>query len=293
MEATFSKPRRPWIAALLSLLIGTLGQIYAGRLRRSLCLWLLGGCLFSVLAVCTITLPIGRFGLALLALCVLVIPAYFVADAFLLARRNRFAPLKRYQRWWFYVLFFFVFVLANSAVAHFIRSFIGEAFVVPTRGMSPTIQPGDRFMVDKLWCKPERIRRNDVVVFRSEGPRSPLFVRRIVGLPGDEIEIKNERVFVNGKEWDDQHAVFNGPLPCVDMVNHKPIKVPSDCFFVLGDNRRMSKDSRLMGAIPMSDLYGIARFIYWSHEREFPDPHDTTHYVLGPIHWDRMGLRLD
>ncbi|MFV2065343.1 MAG: signal peptidase I [Pirellulales bacterium] len=67
--------------------------------------------------------------------------------------------------------------------------------------MSPTILPGDRILVDKSWCEPTSLRRNDVVVFRSAGPDSPLYVMRLVGLPGDQIEIANEKVLLNGEEW--------------------------------------------------------------------------------------------
>jgi len=294
METLSQKPRRPWLAAILSLFGGPLGQIYVGKLRRSLCLWLVGACFFPVIAFCLITLPIGRISFNLLLMCVLAFPVYFAVDAFLLAKRNRHASLKRYQRWWIYVIFFFVFLSANNCVAHFIRLFIAEAFVIPSRSMSPTIQPGDRILVDKLWYDIKHIRRNDLVVFRSEGPNSPCYIMRIAGIPGDEIEIKNERVFINGTEWDDKHAVFKGLLPpLANFANFGPIKVPEDHFFVLGDNRRRAKDSRLRGPIPMSDLYGKAILIYWSQERIFPDPNDITHYELGPVHWERMGLRLD
>ncbi len=295
METLSTKPRRPWLAAILSLFGGgPLGQVYVGRMRRSLLLWLAGECLLLILAFCTISLPIERFGLMVLSLGVVGLPVYFAVDAFLLAKRNRNAPRKRYQRWWVYLLVFVVFCLGNNAAAHLFRSFVGEAFVVPTRGMSPTILPGERILVDRLWYNRGHVHRNDVVVFRSEGPNSPLFVQRVVGLPGDEIEIKNERVFINGAQWDDPHANFTGPLPpFVAMVDYGPTKVPADCCFLLGDNRRLSKDSRMMGSIPLSDVYGVARFIYWPRERTFPDPHDTTHYVPGAFHWDRLGLRLD
>ena len=152
MEGMIEKPRRAWLAALLSLLGGPLGQVYVGRFRRSVVFWIIGALLLPILAFSSVSLPLGRFGLALLLLSVLAFPVYLAVDAFLLAKRNRDAPLKRYQRWWIYLLVFVAFCLANNAVAHAIRSFMGEAFVVPTRAMAPTIQPGDRILVDKLWC---------------------------------------------------------------------------------------------------------------------------------------------
>jgi signal peptidase I len=294
-ETPSFRPRRPWLAAVLSLIgSGPLGQVYVGRLKRSILLWLVGACVFPVLALVTICLPIGRLGLIALSLCVFAVPIGFAVDAFLLAKRNRLSPPKRYQRWWAYLLVFAIFCLGNNAVAHLFRSFIGEAFIVPTRGMAPTILPGERILVDKLRCGPAHLRRGDVVLFRSEGQGSLLFAQRLVGLPGDEIQIKNERVFINGAEWNDPHAVFSGPVPPFGpIVDYGPTKVPADCYFFLGDNRRRSKDSRVLGPIPVSDVHGVARFIYWSRERTFPNPDDTTRYVPGPFHWDRVGLRLD
>jgi signal peptidase I len=287
------KPRRPWLALLLSLSGGPLGQIYVGRLRRSLFLWFLSMCVLAVLIFCIISLPIGRIGLYLLCLFALAIPVFFAIDAFSLAKRNPNGPLKRYQRWYFYILFYVVLYFGNIAAALLVRSYIAEAFVVPTRGMSPTIQPGDRLLVD-IWNRHTPIRRDDIVVFRSKGPGSPLFVQRVIGLPGDEIEVRNERVLINGVEWEDRHAVFDAPLPdCKEIVNYGPVKVPSDSCFLLGDNRRRSMDGRLRGPVPLSDIYGLARWIYWSRERKFPNPNDTSHYVLGPIYWNRLGLRLD
>jgi signal peptidase I len=294
-ETPAFRARRPWLACILSLLGGgPLGQIYVGRMRRSFVLWLVGACIFPILAFATISLPIQRPGLILLFSCALAVPIYLAVDAFLLARRDRFPSPRRYQKWWAYVLFFALFCVGNNAVAYLVRAFVAEAFIVPTRGMSPTILPGERILVDRVWYSPDRIHRGDVVVFRSEGPGSPLFVQRIAGLPGDVIEIRNERVFINGAKWDDPHAVFTGPLPPFGaMVDYGPATVPANSYFFLGDNRRRSKDSRMIGPISMTDIYGVARFIYWSRERTFPNPDDTTHYMPGPFHWDRVGVRLD
>ena len=294
MDATIARPRRAWLAAMLSLLCGPLGQIYVGRLLRSFVLWAIGSLLLPAILLAAISFPLGRLGFVIPLLCIAAYPFCLAIDAFFLARQNRDAPLKAYQRWWMYFLALAVFYIANSLVAHTARSYIAEAFVVPTRAMSPTIQPGDRVLVDKLRSNPERLQRNDIVVFRSEGPDSPLYIMRLVGLPGDDIEIVQDRVRLNGLAVDDPHATIDEDSPpWPDLTNFGPIRIPSDSFFVLGDNRRNSKDSRVIGSIPFSDLHGKARMIYWSHERRFPDPRNRSHYEQGPISWNRIGTRLD
>jgi signal peptidase I len=148
-------------------------------------------------------------------------------------------------------------------------------------------------MVDKLWCSPANLKRNDIVVYRGEGQK--LLITRLVGLPGDEIQVKEEQLFVNGSRCEDQHAFFNGSsthLP-PELVNYGPIKVPLDSFFVLGDNRRISIDSRRLGPIPLSKLHGKAFVIFWSQEMTNLAPLNSSEYPLGPIRWDRIGRRLD
>ena len=132
---TSTKPRRAWLAAVLSLLGGgPVGQVYAGHARRSILLWFLGAVLLPLVVFPAVFLPIGRTGFALLMACALAYPLYLAADAFLLARRDRDAPLKRYQRWWVYVLAWVAFVVLNYALAYATRTFVGEAFVAADTG---------------------------------------------------------------------------------------------------------------------------------------------------------------
>lgn len=292
---TFTKPRRARLAALLSLLGGPLGQVYSGHFGRGVLLWLIGATLFPILWFLAVFLPLGgRTLLLLLLLSALAFPVVLAVDAFLLARRDPGGPLKRYQRWWIYILLFLAFFVANRAVAYAIRSLVAESVVVPARAMSPAIQAGDCVLVDKCCSSADRLRRGDIVAFVSGSPGSSLFVMRVAGLPGETIEIRNECVLINGIEWDDDSAVFKGPLTSqVDFANFGPLKIPSDHFFVLGDNRRVSKDSRLLGPVSFADFHGKVRMIYWSQARVFPDPGDTSHDLPGPIRWDRMGTRLD
>lgn len=295
MQSTILKPRRPWLAALLSLFGGPLGQIYAGRLQRSIVLWAIGAILVPILAFATVSLPLGGFRFVLVLLfCLVGFPLFLMVDAYVVAKRHRGDPLLRYQRWWVYLLAFIAFAIANNVVAHVIRFSIAEASIIPTNSMSLTILAGDRILVDKLWCQPTRLQRNDVVVFRSAGPDSSLHIKRLIGLPGDKIEIADEKVLLNGEEWLDPHAFIDpDSSPQPELTNCGPIQIPSDSFFVLGDNRRRSKDSRIIGPIPLADLHGKARMIFWSQERRFPNPWDTSYYENGPIRWERIGTRLD
>jgi len=294
VEPTNTKPRRAWLAALLSLLGGPIGQVYAGRFRRCMVLWAISQFLQTIFLSSAIVFPLGQLVFALVLLPVPAFSIYLAVDAFVVARRYREVPLKRYQRWWVYVLMVFAFCLANHAVAQTIRFFVAEAFVISDRSMSPMIFPGDRILVDRLRFGPKILKRNEIVVFRSAGPGSPLFVMRVVGLPGDEIEIVDEEVFLNGTKWEDPHAVHDYRFPPYpDLSDCGPIEIAPESFFVLGDNRRISKDSRIIGQIPLSDLYGKARVRYDSRETVYHDPSDNSNYERGPICWDRIGVRLD
>ena len=140
--------------------------------------------------------------------------------------------LKRYQRWWFYLVMYFMFCGANYALANFVKVCVAEAFVIPTRSMAPTIQAGNRILVDKLFFSREHLQRSDVIVYRSEDQQ--FYVTRIAGLPEDTIEIKNEHVLINGTVWEDESTTYQGPLPQInEMINFGPIKIPPKHIFVL------------------------------------------------------------
>jgi len=294
MEVAVTKPRRAWLAALLSLVTGPLGQVYAGRLGRGILLYFANTSIFLIFIYSAARLPLGRLGLILLSLCVFAFAIFLPIDAFVLARKNRDVPLKRYQRWWVYVLLLVVEITANSFTLGSAISRIGESFKTPTRAMSPTIEGGERFFVDKMWPGDGLPQRGDVAVYSSDGPGSPLFVFRIVGLPNEIIEIRNERVLIEGVEWDDENTIIDTRIAAYpEMMNYGPVTIPPNSVFMMGDNRRLSYDSRFTGPVPISDLHARANMIYWSRERTYPDPRDSSNYTLGRIRWERIGARLD
>ena len=293
MEKIVMKPRRPWLAALMSLFGSPVGQIYAGRLYRSILLWVVGS-LLSIATFAIAPLTFGRWSIFLLLVFGVGFSVCLTLDAYFVAKRNRHTLLVGYQRWWVYLLAYVVFAAANLLVTVTVRSFVAEAFMMNGRSMAPTLFAGERILVDKLWCSPYRLRRNDVVVFESKGPGSALFAMRLVGLPGDKIEIVNEKVFLNGQAWADPHAFFEREVT-VDpaLANFGLVEVPEDSFFVLGDNRRRANDSRFIGAIPFAGFYGKAIMVYMSREPISPNPTDFSYSEIGSIRWSRIGTRLD
>ncbi len=196
---------------------------------------------------------------------------------------------KNYQRWWVYCISFVLFAAGNLMVALFVRSFIAEAFVIPSRGMRDTLQPGDKILVDKTYYTFHPVNRGDVAVFYSSGNGSPSWVQRVVAIPGDRIEIRDERVYLNGEEIDKPYARFRGPIPpYANFSSMDQMIVPDGHVFMLGDDRRMSRDSRTIGPVSLENLIGRPTFIYWSVERHFPDPTSVEYYTVGATRWDRI-----
>ena len=182
-----------------------------------------------------------------------------------------------------------------------IRTFIVQAFKIPSGSMIPTLQIGDHILVNKLsygmripedlfWVpiplggkylveyrKPQR---GDVVVFIYPEDRSKDFIKRVIGVAGDEVEVRAKKVYINGREIDDPHAHFDGDglggLQARD--DYGPKRVPEDHIFVMGDNRDRSLDSRYWGYVPLKDIKGKAFLIYWSW-----DGNDRW------VRWERLG----
>lgn len=289
----FAKPRRPLLAASLSLLGGPVGQIYAGSLGRSVLMWLIGSALLPSLAFASISLPIGKGSIVLILLCLIGPTFVYSIDAYFLARRRQASQRRPYQRWWFYLLAVLVFGTGNSLVATLNRYYVAEAFVVPTRGMMATILPGDQILVDHMWFRPGNVRRGDIVVFRTPEAEQSVNVMRVVGLPNDQIEVMDEKVVLNGQVKSEPYVLIDSGIEAhPEIENLSVTTVPSDSVFVLGDNRRLSRDSRFFGPVPIRNLTGRATAIYWSRER-FRTPADGQQSEWGEIRWDRIGQRLD
>lgn len=299
-EELESPPRlRVWVAALLALFFGPVAQVYCGRFQRALGLYVLGWLVSFVALATLLYLPFGRLGIAVSLGLFAGVYLFVVIDAIRLARRDTQPPQRLYQRWWVY----FAIIIASAIISEVARGlnirYWSESFILNGESMRKTLLPGDRFIVDKLplnWRSPLR---GEIVAYRSPGARDLTFSHRIAALPGDEVEVRDEQFLLSGQHVREQYVSFEGDLPAFEVLNNFPAQtVPAGHVFILGDNRRAAKDSRLEGFVPIEDVVGIARMIFWSREyslappsnpRESREPVET----WGSIRWDRIGQRLD
>ncbi|HTW23915.1 MAG TPA: signal peptidase I [Candidatus Baltobacteraceae bacterium] len=137
--------------------------------------------------------------------------------------------------------------------------FLYQPVKVEGTSMNPLLSDQERIFINKFIYRFEPIERGDVVVFWYPLDRSKSFIKRVVGLPGETIEIRDGHLYINGEELADQYV----PVGYIDGSNYGPRRIPQGDYFVMGDHRDSSNDSRVFGPVPRSYIYGKAVFAYW------------------------------
>jgi signal peptidase I len=181
---------------------------------------------------------------------------------------------------------YFESIIIAVILALFVRTWVVQAFKIPTGSMENNLLIGDHLLVNKFIFGPtplalgravlpvRSIRRGDIVVFKYPDEPDRDFIKRVIGLPGETIELRNKKVFVNGRPLDEPYVHFLTP-PSNDYqevtsydVRERfgPVTVPAAQYFVMGDNRDNSQDSRYWGFLPRGYVKGKALMIYWSYE---------------------------
>jgi signal peptidase I len=177
---------------------------------------------------------------------------------------------------------------------NFARIFVFQAFKIPTGSMEDNLKVGDHIIVNKFIFGPgdgigifplRQIRYGDIIVFRYPLQPETDFVKRVIGLPGDTITIRDKKVSVNGRPLDEPYVLYADPqtYPANEMLPEPyrsrdqfgPFTVPRGHYFAMGDNRDHSSDSRFWGTVPRSLIKGRAFMVYWSFDGE-PAPPDST-----------------
>jgi len=192
---------------------------------------------------------------------------------------------------------YFESIVIAVILALFIRTFVVQAFKIPTGSMENNLLIGDHLLVNKFVfapsaveaeraLMPERdIKRGDVIVFKYPDEPERDFIKRVIGLPGETLELRNKKVYINGSPLEEPYVHFLEPQSGESSLHeftsydlrerYGPVTVPPNQFFVMGDNRDNSQDSRYWGFLPRDYIKGKALLIYWSYEAEREDYQDA------------------
>jgi signal peptidase I len=186
---------------------------------------------------------------------------------------------------------YFESIVIAVILALFVRTWAVQAFKIPTGSMENNLLIGDHLLVNKFVfgpAGPERhllpmrdIRRGDIVVFKYPDEPERDFIKRVIGLPGETVELRNKKVYINGTPLDEPYVHFLDPAQNAQEVTsfdvrerYGPVQVPERQFFVMGDNRDNSQDSRYWGFLPRGYIKGKALMIYWSYDSGMPTQSD-------------------
>jgi signal peptidase I len=197
---------------------------------------------------------------------------------------------------------YFESIVIAVILALFVRTWAVQAFKIPTGSMENNLLIGDHLLVNKFVFGPttgavERailpmrdIRRGDIAVFKYPDEPERDFIKRVIGLPGETVELRNKKVYINGQPLEESYVHFLEPAHNAQEVTsfdvrerYGPVQVPSDQYFVMGDNRDNSQDSRYWGFLPREYVKGKALFVYFSFGEE-----GSGLPLLGNVRWSRI-----
>lgn len=203
---------------------------------------------------------------------------------------------------------YFESIVIAVILALFVRTWAVQAFKIPTGSMENNLLIGDHLLVNKFAFAPtlfsvekallpvRDVRRGDVVVFKFPNEPERDFIKRVIGLPGETVELRNKKVYINGEPLDEPYVYFLDPISEGEVTSldvrerYGPVKVPQGQFFVMGDNRDNSQDSRYWGFLPANYVKGRALMIYWS----FDGSRDASLLtgLFTRTRWERIGNQI-
>lgn len=301
-----SNKRKPWLAGLLSLMLPGLGQLYLGQPQKALTLFMV----FSLLSVPGFVIPTlylpSVLMLPVLSLTLILsfsIWLYAIVSAVTSAKNQSSYNVRTWQS---PIVYIAVFIVCNLVLLPLIiinvRQHQVQPFYIPSGSMQPTLKQGDYMFADMRYNCPRplcvsTVKHGDVAIFIYPNNRSRIYVKRIIGLPGDHIRIDGSKVFINDQLLSSVAASDSGNSESgvvvekfdsrewlvsadSDSTQQLELTVPDGDVFVLGDNRGKSNDSRVYGTVPLSDVLGKVRQLWFSKSAD-------------GIRWGRIGKVID
>lgn len=254
-----NKKRSPFLAATLSVIAPGLGHIYAGSLKKGICL---------IIFECVILLIVGLsgilvtfHGILLFILAIFIFYLFSVISSARLALKNKQFRLKPYNRWYWYLCIWSILAIGSHLVMTYRTQLFGyQTYQVTANSMKPMLQTGDVIMVTTRYSHPKV---GDVIAFHTPLNEKVIYVKRIAATGGDTISIRNGTVFRDGKiekKLDVPKNQREKPFSISMSTRH----IPKGYVFLLGDWRDNSLDSRFYGIIPARDILGKAQYVWIS-----------------------------
>lgn len=291
-----------WLAAILSYLLPGLGQFYNGRLTKGLllhfCYTTWGGVVFIILFN-ILRYPLSHTRIMFLAgvtAIAFLIHLFIIIEAIRDARKlgPEMHPAS-YQKWYIFLLVLVVSLSVEHSVSLTVRQHIAKPYRIPGPSMKPTLEIGDYLISNQLYFTTRNPNRGDIVIHQYPKDIKQTYVKRIIGLPGDTIRIVNQSVFVDGHLFEEpyiQHIdskIISAEFSPRD--NFGPVIIPENEYFVMGDNRDNSSDSRFWGTVSRQYIHGKPAFIYWSWDDEMPAWKIFRHFLT--IRLNRFGRLIE
>lgn len=279
-----SHERKGWVAGLLSFALPGLGQMYNGQPGKGAAFYVLTELAPALGGLAVMHIP-SLLGFWLFMFFGMY--AYIIWDAVVTARRigKEFTP-RRYNKPGMYLVVFMVCgMLVGNLFSIFAKAYVVQAYKIPSASNAPTILMGDRLLAEKGFGMEIRPARGEVVVFESPKKPEVDYIKRVIGLPGETVEIRDKKLYIDGVQFDEPYAVFSDDkvIPASEQPrdNMAPVKLADGMYFMLGDNRDGSYDSRYFGPVSGDGIKGVVKAVYWSWDKE-----------TGSVRWDRVGMGI-
>lgn len=268
-----NKPRKKWIAVLFTILTTGLGHIYCGRVKRGI-IFILIPITATVTAFLVLKVyPSFLLLISFLTICIIYL-IYCIFDVIKIAQKQSVHyETKKFNRWYIYLaLYTIVIAIPQPLSGEYIKQNIVQAFKIPSGSMIPTLQIGDMLLAKTDKESKSNINRGDLIIFKYPMDRTKIYIKRVIAIEGETISIKDKKVSIN-------HSIFNEPYIIntdsrifkqtkTPRDNMAPIEVPANSFFVMGDNRDNTHDSRFWGFVKELDIIGKPTILYWSWDKK-------------------------